>query len=158
MDSLDKAIILKLQEDLPLVPRPYGYIACELGISEEELLHKLRKLKKEKILRRIGAILHHRTVGFKANAMVVWNIPEHNVKQAVDIILSFSQVSHCYQREVLPNWHYNIYTMIHSKSFKQCDNIISSISELINVNEYEILYSTKELKKSSMKYFLPHEL
>lgn len=98
MDLLDKAIILKLQEDLPLVPRPYRHIACELGICEEELLGRLRKLKEERILRRIGAILHHRTVGFKANAMVVWNISECRIKEVTDMMITFPEVSHCYQR------------------------------------------------------------
>lgn len=154
MDLLDKAIIFKLQEDLPLVPQPYKHIACELGICEEELLGRLKKLKEEGILRRIGAILHHRTVGFKANAMVAWNISECRIKEVTDMMVTFPEVSHCYQRMALPNWNYNIYTMIHSKSFKQCDSIILHIAERININEYEVLYSTKELKKSSMKYFL----
>ncbi|MFL0197225.1 Lrp/AsnC family transcriptional regulator [Clostridium sp. WILCCON 0269] len=153
MDLLDKAIILKLQEDLPLVLQPYKHIADELGICEEELLSRLKELNNKKVLRRIGAILYHRTAGFKANAMVVWNIPECRIKEVTDIMISFSEVSHCYRREVLSNWNYNIYTMVHSKTFEQCDNIISQISACVNIDKYEVLYSTRELKKSSMKYF-----
>lgn len=150
---LERMIVRKLQEELPLVPEPYKVIAEELGIPEKELLSYIKELKENKILRRIGAILYHRTVGFKANAMVVWEVPTQRIKEVTDIMISFPQVSHCYERKVLINWQYNIYTMIHSVNFDECDDIINQIVQMTNINKYEVLYSTKELKKSSMKYF-----
>ncbi|WP_070000022.1 siroheme decarboxylase subunit beta [Cellulosilyticum sp. I15G10I2] len=150
---LERAIVRRLQEDLPLVPEPYKYIADELGISEQELLDKLKEMQDKKYLRRIGCILHHRAAGFKANAMVVWEVPKDSIFEVTDIITSFPQVSHCYERETLPDWSYNIYSMIHAETFEKCEAIIVQIISKVSIYKYEVLYSTKELKKSSMKYF-----
>lgn len=152
-DALEQAIIRKLQEDLPLVLEPYRHIAEELGIGEEELLNKIKELKERKVLRRIGAILYHREVGFAANAMVVCKIPSDRMKEVAEIISSFPQVSHCYERSALPDWPYNFYAMTHSESFESCDAIILEMISAAKIEEYEVLYSTKELKKSSVKYF-----
>jgi DNA-binding Lrp family transcriptional regulator len=151
-DNIEKQIILKLQEDFPLVPEPYRKIAEDIGISEEELLKYISDLKNNKTLRRIGAVLNHRTVGFMANAMVVWAVPNDRVKEVSDIMVSYSQVSHCYERAVSKDWNFNIYTMIHSVNYEACEEIIKQISITTGINRYEVLYSTKELKKSSMVY------
>ncbi|WP_077611362.1 siroheme decarboxylase subunit beta [Clostridium sp. Marseille-P2415] len=148
----EKQIILKLQDEFPLVPEPYKKIADDIGIPEKELLDYITELKNNKTLRRIGAVLNHRTAGFPANAMVAWVVPAERIKEVSDIMISIPQVSHCYEREVLKNWNYNIYTMIHSVSFELCDKLIKQISQMTNINNYEVLYSTKELKKSSMVY------
>lgn len=152
-DVLERAIIRKFQADLPLVPQPYKFIADELGISEERLLDKLNELHERKILRRISTVLHHRTVGFKANAMVVWCVPKNRIKEVTDIMISFPQISHCYERKSSIDWPYNIYTMIHSESVAGCEAIISQIMKTVGKYKYEVLYSSRELKKSSMKYF-----
>ncbi|MDF2614370.1 MAG: hypothetical protein K0S71_2156 [Clostridia bacterium] len=153
MTELEKAIIRRLQEDLPLVKEPYKHMAAELGISEQEFLDKMSSFKEQKMLRRIGAILHHRTAGFEANAMVVWKVPQQRVAEVTELMISFREVSHCYERQSLPEWPYNIYTMIHSTHFETCGALIKQIADLTHLDHYEILYSTKELKKSSMKYF-----
>lgn len=152
-NSLDRAIVRKLQENLPLVPEPYKSIADELGISEQELLIRIKELRERKMLRRVGAILHHRTAGFKANAMVVWNVPIDKIRDVANIMISFPEVSHCYERKVMSNWPYNVYTMVHSESFEKCEAIILKIAHSAGIDTYEVLYSTRELKKSSMKYF-----
>lgn len=152
--SLEKAIIRRLQEEIPLVPEPYKLIADELGISEQQLIESIKTLRDKKVLRRIAGILHHRTVGFKANAMVVWSVPSEKVKEVTDVMISLPQVSHCYERKTNANWPYNIYTMIHAETFEICEDIILQIAKAVAIDKYEALYSVKELKKSSMKYFL----
>ena len=146
-------IIRRLQEDLPLVSEPYKKLAEDLGITESELLTKIKELKNKKILRRFGAILNHRKVGFHSNAMAVWKIPEEKIIEATEIMISYQQVSHCYQRVTLLNWQYNIFTMIHGKSDLECENVVEKIANAINIKDYCLLYSTAELKKCSMKYF-----
>lgn len=155
---LDKAIIRKLQEDLPLVPRPYEEIACELGITEEELLDKIKELKDKGVIRRFGASLNHRNVGIKGNGMVVWIVPEKELKRVSRIMVSFSEVTHCYERPTYPNWPYNVFTMIHGEDRKTCEKIVERISKVSGIKTYSILYSTEELKKSSMKYFIEEHI
>lgn len=153
LSALDKSIIRKLQEDIPLTPRPYKSIAEEIGITEEELLNKIEDFQSNGILRRIGGILYHREAGFKANAMVVWMVPEDNVQKVGETMASFKEVTHCYERPTSSKWSYNIFTMVHGQNKKQCEDIIKKISDSIKIYDYKILYSTEELKKSSMKYF-----
>lgn len=146
-------IIRRLQEDLPLVSEPYKKLAEDLGITESELLTKIKEFKNKKILRRFGATLNHRKVGFHSNAMAVWIVSAERIAEVSKIMVSFPQVSHCYERTTQPGWPYNMFTMIHGQSKQECEKVISQISDLTNINNYNILYSTEELKKTSMKYF-----
>lgn len=150
---LDKAVICRLQDDLPLVPQPYKIMADELGITEEGLLNKVRELYDKGIIRRFGAVLRHRKAGFKANVMVVWIVPEDRTGEVGKIMASFPQVSHCYQRSTFPGWPYNVFTMIHGQTTGECEAIIAEIVKAVEISSYELLYSTHELKKNSMKYF-----
>lgn len=153
LSQLDKTIIIRLQDELPLVSQPYNSIAEELGITEKELLDKIKKLQKEGILRRFGASLYHRKAGYSSNAMVVWIVPEEKTEEAGKIMSYFAQVSHCYQRSTSLDWPYNIYTMVHAKTKQECNEIVCKMADAIQIYEYELLYSTMEVKKSSMKYF-----
>ena len=154
LSSLDKSIIRKIQEDLPLVPEPYKEIAEDLGITENELINKIREFCGNGIIRRFGGILNHRNVGFRANAMVVWTVAEERIKDVSKIMILFSQVSHCYQRPTFPGWPYNVFTMVHAKTKQECEKVVKKIANDVNISEYKMLYSTDELKKVSMKYFI----
>lgn len=147
LNLLEKSIIKRLSEDIPLDTNPYKILAEELGIGEEELILKVEELRNKGILRRVGAVLYHREVGFNANAMVVWIVPKDRIEEVGKVVCSFSQVTHCYERPTYPNWPYNFFTMIHSKTKEECDLLIEKISKSIGIDKYEILYSTKELKK-----------
>lgn len=157
MDSLTRAIVRKLQGDLPLVREPYKQIAEELGILEEELFGKIRELKEKKALRRISGVLYHRALGFKANAMVVWQVPEENIREAAEYMAAQPAVSHCYEREMQPKWPYNLYTMLHAQNFEACEAHIKDLAKVTGISQYQALYSTRELKKSSMKYFMENQ-
>lgn len=152
--TVEKKIIRKLQEDLPLVPQPYKTIADELGITEEILLKKINEFKERGLIRRMGAALCHRETGYKANAMVVWIVPTERIEEIGMTMASFSEVTHCYQRPTFPDWPYNMFTMIHGKTREECKKVVEKIASNINIDKYKLLYSTVELKKSSMKYFM----
>lgn len=153
INSFDKKIMCRLQENIPLTANPYKEIADELNMSEDELIQKIKTYNETGILKRIGAILYHRKAGFKANAMVVWKINNEDLDRIGRYMASFLEVSHCYERKPCDSWDYNLYTMIHEKDRESCNRIIEKISKAIGVENYKILYSTKELKKTSMKYF-----
>lgn len=154
LSSLDIKIIRSVQEDLPLVVEPYKEIARKLGITENELLNKLKEFSNNGIIRRYGTILNHKNVGFKANAMVVWIIPERRIDDVSKIMILCPQISHCYQRPTFLGWPYNIFTMIHAQSKQECEKVVKEIAENISINDYTMLYSTRELKKVSMRYFI----
>ncbi len=154
LDALDKRIVSLLQEDLPLTPSPFDTLARALGISEETLLKRLENLQAEGALRRIGAVLHHRKSGVAANAMVVWQLPEEAVEAAGRRLAQESDISHCYRRESDdPEWPYTLFTMLHGVSEAACEARIDALAKEIGALGYEVLYSTRELKKASMRYF-----
>jgi len=153
IEELEKKIIHYLQGDLPVTPKPFALLADKIGIREEDLLEKTQMLKEQGILRRFGATLRHQLAGFHANAMVAWRVPEDKVEKSGNLMAGFREVSHCYQRRIHGEWKYNLFTMIHGKNNKDCEHIAKKIADMVEVNEYVVLLSLKEYKKTSPKYF-----
>ncbi|AKL96804.1 transcriptional regulator AsnC family [Clostridium aceticum] len=153
LTELDKKIIRLLQEEIPLAPEPYKVIAEILEIEEAELLKKIQEYREKGILRRVGAVLRHRKAGFTANAMVVWEVEPHRTKEVGDRMATFSEVTHCYERPTYHNWPYNLFTMIHGTNQEVCYEIAEELSQAVDVKNYKLLFSSEELKKTSMKYF-----
>ena len=153
IEELEKKIIRYLQGDLPVTLRPFASLADKIGIREEDLLEKTRLLKEQGILRRFGATLRHQLAGFHANAMVAWRVPEDKVEKSGNLMAGFREVSHCYQRRIHGEWKYNLFTMIHGKNNKDCEHIAKEIADMVEVNEYVVLLTLKEYKKTSPKYF-----
>jgi len=153
VDELDKKIIKALETDIPLCLNPYQKIAEDLNIDLEELLAGLQKLKDRKILKRISAILHHRDSGYQANGMFVCQLSKKKIDEEGKEISELEAVSHCYQRKTYQNWPYNFYAMMHGKNKEELENKIKKLAAEYRIEDYQVLYSTEELKKTSMKYF-----
>jgi DNA-binding Lrp family transcriptional regulator len=153
LDDLERRIIHHLQGDLPLTARPFAALAREIGIGEEELLERIKSLKEQGILRRFGANLRHQVAGFKANAMIAWCVPEDRMDEIGPLMATFREVSHCYQRRIQGDWKYNLFTMVHGKSKKGCQEIARRIAEHAGIKDYVLLLTLNEYKKTSPKYF-----
>ena len=153
IDELDKKIIGFLQKDLPLDPRPFAVLADQIGISEDQFLERLTSLIQRGIIRRFGATLRHQEAGFNANAMVAWVVPYEKIEETGKAMAEFREVTHCYQRRPQNNWKYNLYTMIHGDSRDECYKIAKHMSQITGIDEYALLFSEKEFKKTSMEYF-----
>jgi len=153
LTELDQKIIASIQGDIRITERPYLEIAEALGISEEILLERLKKLCDEGVIRRFGATLRHQKSGYEANAMVAWKVDEDRVDAVGEKVAAFSSVSHCYRRNPEDDWPYNLYTMIHAKDEASCRELARSISKETSIDNYTLLFSREELKKTSMEYF-----
>lgn len=153
IEEIDKRIIRELQGDISLEKRPFAAIAGRIGISEEEVLKRTGSYLDKGYMRKFGAILLHREAGFKANGMGVWDVPAGDVQRAGEIMASFPEVSHCYERPSFEDWPYNLFTMIHSENEDGCHEIAERISRATGIKRYKLLFSTKEFKKTSMEYF-----
>ena len=157
-DELTQAqitIIRSLQEDMPVVAEPYAPLAKELGVSLKELFALVTGFIARGQMRRISAVLHHRNAGFTANAMGVWAVPPGRLEEVGPIMGSFRAVSHCYQRPTYPDWPYSIFTMVHGKTAAECESFLEAIQAKTGITEYKSLYSTKEYKKTRVRYFTP---
>jgi siroheme decarboxylase len=153
LTDLEKKIVAAVQEDLPITDRPYLEIAQHIGVAENTLLATLRSLCDRGIIRRFGATLRHQRTGYKANAMGAWKVAEHRIEDVGRIFASFRQVSHCYRRSPTPQWPYNLYTMIHADDKAGCREIARRMAQASGLEDYTLLFSRKELKKTSMVYF-----
>lgn len=150
----DKEFIRKLQKDLDIVDRPFLNVAKKLGMTEEQIFDKLKHYEQIGVMRRFAAILRHRDVGFIANGMIVWKVPEERITEVGGKLGAFPQVSHCYQRPVYPDWPYNVFSMIHCKSEDEAKEMAQTIQRQINVDDYRILFSAREFKKTRVEYFV----
>ena len=152
LSPTDRLIINELQQDLPLVPRPFTGISARLGMDVKDFLVHCQPLLQRGIMRRFGASVNHNQAGFKANAMVCWLAPPDTVDTAGRKLASRREVSHCYERKTNPLWQYNLFAMIHSHTRKACQEIASKVSRETGLNDCVLLFSTKEFKKARVKY------
>lgn len=157
VDQQDKAMIRALQGDLPGTLTPFADLAKELAWEEGAVLDRTQKLVNAGLIRRFGAVLRHQKAGFTANAMGVWIVPEEKAEEIGKIMAAFREVSHIYQRPTLPDWPYNLFTMIHGRSAEECQEVMKSISQATGIQDYDMLFSQMELKKSSMQYFMEED-
>jgi len=151
--TLDEQKILQaLQGDIPLHSHPFAGLGKALNLSEDAVIRIIQGLADRGILRKVGAVLRHREAGFTQNAMVVWSVPESRIEIAGKILASFPEVSHCYERTPSFEGKYNVFTMVHLKT-PDILNRVREMAEAAELDDYQILTSETEYKKSSMVYF-----
>ena len=154
MDELDRKIITATQSGLPLVKEPYALIARQLDIEPELLKQRLKNMLESGQIRRIGAVPNHYKLGYKANAMSVWNVPDEQIKELGEQLGALPFVSHCYERpRFLPEWPYNLFAMLHGKSKDEVAEKVQQVVQLLgdHCTGYELLYSTEILKKTGLR-------
>jgi len=154
LSATERLIINELQPDLPLVSAPFGEMAARLNMDVAEFLARCQSLIKRGIMRRFGASVNHREVGFRANAMACWVAPPETVDVAGQRLAQLSEVSHCYERKTNSLWRYNLFAMIHGHTREACREIADRVSRQTGLEDYVLLFSTRELKKKRVKYRL----
>lgn len=156
--SAERKLIAAIQGGLPLVERPYQALAEQLDMSESELLGKLRALIDTGAIKRFGVIVRHHEMGYRANAMVVWDVPDNFVELVGQKLGSEDCVTLCYQRpRVLPRWPYNLFCMIHGKDRSQVMECIRRIRRLNDLEHvpHQVLFSGKRFKQRGARYHRP---
>ena len=153
LNELEKKVIAAIQGDIPICERPYRELAERIGLSEETLLETLAELRRRDLIRRFGATLRHQKSGYAANAMGAWQVDEARVEEVGRIMAACRQISHCYRRNPTATWPYNLYTMIHAESEDACWEIARGLASQARVDTFTLLFSRRELKKTSMTYF-----
>lgn len=158
---LDQQLIAAIQDGFELTSKPFLKIADQLGISEQRVLTRLEQLKEDGTIKRLGVVVRHKELGFKANAMVVWDIPDDRVHEIAQRIASFDCVTLCYQRpRRLPDWSYNLFSMIHGKDR---ESVLERLEDLVDVLElqdikHKPLFSTRRFKQRGARYIDPDKL
>jgi len=156
-NEADKALVRAMQGLIPLVPSPYDDIARELGRDPDEILECLRAWKQDGVLRRVGVILRHRKMGFSANGMCVWQAGAEIVEEAGKTLAGFREVTHCYQREAIEGFPFNLFAMTHAGAYEAALARYHELSEAAGLEPGCVLFSLKEFKKTSPRYFCENE-
>jgi DNA-binding Lrp family transcriptional regulator len=136
------------------VARPYHAIAERLQLDPEELMARMRRLQTVGVIRRLGVVPNHYAIGYKANGMSVWDVPDERVDELGAAVGSFEFVSHCYCRpRRLPQWPYNLFAMVHGKSRDEVEQQVAQIAAFLGeqARSHDILYSTRILKKTGLR-------
>ena len=141
-----------IQRDIAMTRRPYQEIAAQTGMTEQEVLNRIRQMRDRGLIRKFGAVVRHREAGFTGNAMVVWAVPEDRCEQVGQVLSSFPEITHCYERSPAFEGKYNLFSMIHLRQ-QGIEEKIEAISAATGIQDYLILTSEEEFKKSSMEYF-----
>jgi DNA-binding Lrp family transcriptional regulator len=152
LDEEDKPIIRVLQTGLPVVEQPFLAVAAELDRSEDDLIGRIRKWLENGTIRRFGARVNHRRMGFEVNALAAWEGDDEQTWGNAFAELPY--VSHCYIRRSYPEWPYRLYTMVHAENEAQMQENIETMRRMAPGARKTVLRTLYELKKTSMKYFL----
>ena len=154
-DPLQRALLQAIEGGLPLDPRPYATLGVQLGIDEQEVIDRLRRLLDQGIIKRLGVVVRHRRLGYRANAMVVWDVPDAQVRETGRCLGGFPFVTLCYRRpRRLPEWPYNLFTMIHGRDREE---VLERVAELVGrcglqAVPREVLFSRRSFKQRGARY------
>ena len=154
-DAIHRQLIDEIQSGLPLVERPYAEIAQKVGIDEQEVMRRIEIMLTTGAIRRMGVVVRHHELGYRANAMLVWDIADERVNEVAKQLSRVDCITLCYQRpRHLPHWHYNLFTMIHGKERQSVEQRIEEIVQQHGLGDIPMatLFSLRRFKQRGACY------
>ncbi|HOZ33841.1 MAG TPA: AsnC family transcriptional regulator [Tabrizicola sp.] len=152
--ATDRPLLDALSRGLDLTPRPYAMLGLRIGREEATVIHRIAELLEAGILTRLGVIVRHRSLGFTANAMVVWEVPEGGTEAAGQALATLPGVTLAYERRPVAGvWPYRLYCMIHARSRPEALAVLDSARALPALAgiDHRILFSTRCFKQSGAR-------
>ena len=152
--ELERRLVVLTQNGLPLVKQPYLQLALQLGVSEQQVIELFNRMLHSGKVRRIAAVPNHYKLGYTANGMTVWNVPDEKIQELGKKVGELEFVSHCYQRPRHgADWPYNLFAMVHAKSRDEAMQKVEKISQLLGKDNLasDVLFSTRILKKQGLR-------
>lgn len=149
-DAVDRSILAEIEDGLPFVEEPYRVVADQLGMSVDDLLERLRRLIANGVVTRFGCVLHHRKLGYAANAMAVWDIDDERIDAVAEAFVRNPKVTLCYRRpRRRPVWPYNLFCMVHSKSQPEALAVVDELNCAGDTKEcaQTVLFSLRKFKQ-----------
>jgi len=151
----DRALIKAVEHGLPIASRPYAEIAKTLGSTEQDVISRLQRLIDSGAIKRYGVVVRHKELGYTANGMVVWDIPDDKVEETGMCIGKYDCVTLSYRRpRRLPEWSYNLFTMVHGSDRDEVTQKVADIVEKCGLQDikHTILFSTRRFKQRGASY------
>ena len=154
IDEVDRRIIRETQAGLRFCRQPYQDVADKLGIPADEVICRLKRMKDNGVIRRVGLVPNHYALGYRANGMSVWDVEDDKAMALGERIGALDFVSHCYLRpRHMPTWNFNLFAMLHGRSRDEVEAKAAALAGELGpaVRDFNILYSTKILKKTGFR-------
>lgn len=155
MGPSEQRLVAALQEGLALVPRPYAVLAARAGLTEAEVLDTIAGWVARGLMRRFGVVVRHHELGFGANAMCVWDVPDADVSALGKALADEEAVTLCYRRaRVPPQWRFNLYCMLHGRERAAVMGKLTGIEARHGLARYpsDVLFSTRRFKQTGARY------
>jgi DNA-binding Lrp family transcriptional regulator len=157
----DRLLIAAIQDGLPLHPQPYAEIGRRIGMHETQVIARLQALQENGVIKRLGVIVRHHELGYRANAMVVWDVPDEQVSSLGRCLGGFDFVTLCYRRpRRLPDWPYNLFCMLHGRDREAVLDNVALLVERCGLQHlaYKVLFSRRRYKQRGARYLTPAEV
>lgn len=151
----ERELIAAIQDGMPMEKRPYAAIARRVGLSETEVIERIGQMIERGVIHRFGLVLSHRDLGYRANAMVVWNIPDGMVGEVGGKLAALDYVTLCYRRpRRLPGWPYNLFCMIHGRDRETVEALVEQAAASAGAADFtrDILFSPRQFKQRGARY------
>ena len=148
LTQVETSLLNQIQSDFPLDAQPFEKLAVKLGISESAVIDLIGRLKKRGVIRRIGAVFDSQKLGLKST-LCAMKAPVQRMNEIAELVNSYPEVTHNYARE----HEFNLWVTLIAGDEKRMTEIIEEIKKKAGIKEYQLLFSAKEYKKSSMSYF-----
>lgn len=155
LNDTDRRLIAATQAGLPLCPRPFAAVADAAGCSEDEAITRLQELMQGGLIKRFGIVVRHHELGYRANAMTVWDIPDDHVAEIGRGMAGFSCVTLCYRRPRRPPaWPYNLFAMVHGRDRAVVEEQVARMAEQLGIAALprQVLFSLRRFKQCGARY------
>jgi DNA-binding Lrp family transcriptional regulator len=141
MDEIDKKLLNILQKEFPLEERPFLIIAQRCGISEEEALGRIQKMKDDGIIRRIGAVFDGAKLG-RVSTLCAARVPEDKLENFVNIVNANKGVTHNYQRDN----EYNVWFTLNAATLQEIESFLACLKENTGVTDIQDMRAVRTFK------------
>jgi DNA-binding Lrp family transcriptional regulator len=155
VSDTERRLIAALQPGLPLTDRPYAAVAEAAGMSEDEVIEGIAALIERGVIKRFGIVVRHRELGYRANAMVVWDVPNDQVADIGRRMAESPAVTLCYRRpRRRPDWQYNLFCMIHGRDRGAVARQVEALARELDIAKVprEVLFSGRRFKQRGADY------
>ncbi|MCW8945463.1 MAG: AsnC family transcriptional regulator [Sedimenticola sp.] len=155
LSEQDYQLIAEIQGGLPLTSHPYAEIGERIGLDEQRVIERIEAMQASGVIKRLGIVVRHHELGYTANAMVVWDVPDDRVDEVGEKLGALDCITLCYQRpRRLPDWPYNLFCMIHGQEREKVLAYIDKLvnSEGLNTIPHKVLFSGRRFKQRGARY------
>lgn len=155
MDPVNSRILAEIADGLPLAPRPYAIVGSRLGLDEREVISRIENMIAHRVIRRFGAVVRHHELGFTANAMTVWDVPDAEADAAGAKVAAYPFVTLCYRRpRRLPAWPYTLFCMIHGRDRATVLHQVDILNRAAGMGRFPhaVLFSRRRFKQRGARY------